>query len=49
MVEYIGVDIGGTNIRVGAIDKEENIIFEYKESTFKDVITAEDLYSKIKC
>lgn len=49
MVEYIEVDIGGTNIRVGAIDEEENIIFEYKESTFKDVITAEDLYSKIKC
>lgn len=48
MVKYIGVDIGGTNIRVGAIDKEENITFEYKESTFKDVITAEDLYSKIK-
>lgn len=48
MTEYIGIDIGGTNIRVGAIDENENIIFEYKESTFKDVITGEDLYIKIK-
>lgn len=48
MVEYIGIDLGGTNIRVGAIDKEENITFEYKELTLKNVITAQDLYSKIK-
>lgn len=48
MIEYIGIDIGGTNIRIGAIDKEENVIFEYKESTFIDVITAEDLCRKIK-
>lgn len=31
MIEYIGIDIGGTNIRIGAIDNEENIIFSYKE------------------
>ena len=48
MVEYIGIDIGGTNIRIGAINKDENIIFEYKENTFKDVNTSEDLYNKIK-
>lgn len=48
MIEYIGIDIGGTNIRIGAIDGKENIIFLYKEPTFKDVITSEDLYMKIK-
>ena len=47
MVEYIGIDLGGTNIRVGAMDENENVIFEYKEATFKEVETAEDLYSKI--
>lgn len=47
MVEYIGIDVGGTNIKVGAIDAEEKLIFEYKEPTFKDVITADDLFNKI--
>ena len=48
MVEYVGIDIGGTNIRIGAINKYEDLIFEYKETTFKDIITSEDLYNKIK-
>lgn len=48
MVEYIGIDIGGTNIRIGAMDEEENIIFSYVEPTFKDVTISEDLYTKIK-
>lgn len=48
MHEYIGVDIGGTNIRIGAINEDENIIFEYKEPTYEDVITGDDLYKKIK-
>lgn len=48
MVEYIGIDLGGTNIRVGAIDENENIIFEYKEPTYKEVSNSEDLYIKIK-
>ena len=48
MVEYIGVDLGGTNIRVGAIDEKENIIFSYKEPTYENVKTSEDLYQKIK-
>ena len=47
MVKYIGLDIGGTNIRVGAINENENIIFEYKEPTFKDVTCVEDFYFKI--
>lgn len=47
MVEYIGIDMGGTNIKVGAIDSEEKLIFEYKEPTFKNVITADDLYNKV--
>lgn len=48
MMEYIGIDIGGTNIRIGAINKDEQLIFNYKEDTFKDVVTIEDLYNKIK-
>lgn len=48
MAEYIGIDIGGTNIRIGAINKNEEIIYEYKEPTFKDVSTGEDFYKKIK-
>lgn len=47
MVEYIGIDIGGTNIKIGAIDENENVIYTYKEPTFKNVTTAEDLYTKI--
>ena len=48
MAEYIGIDIGGTNIRIGAINKDEEVINEYKEPTFKDVSTGEDFYKKIK-
>lgn len=47
MVEYIGIDIGGTNIKIGAIDESENVVYTYKEPTYKNVITAEDLYTKI--
>lgn len=47
MVEYIGIDIGGTNIKMCAIDESENVIYTYKEPTYKNVITAEDLYTKI--
>ena len=47
MIEYIGIDLGGTNVRVGAMDENENIVFEYKEETFEGVKTAEDLYLKI--
>lgn len=48
MTKYIGIDIGGTNIRVGAIDENENIIYSYKEPTFKDVKISINLYEKIK-
>ena len=47
MLEYIGIDLGGTNIRVGAMDENENIIFEYKEPTFNGVSSADELYNKI--
>ncbi len=47
-MEYIGIDLGGTNIRVGGMDENENIAFEYKEPTFQNVTTSEDLYHKIK-
>ncbi|MGN1012442.1 MAG: ROK family protein [Clostridia bacterium] len=47
MIEYIGVDIGGTNIRVGAIDENEEIIYMQKESTIENVNNSEELYLKI--
>lgn len=47
MVEYIGVDIGGTNIRVGYIDENENMYLVHKEATLDNVVTSEDLYNKI--
>lgn len=28
-MEYIGLDIGGTNIRVGKINQKEELIFEH--------------------
>lgn len=48
MIEYIGIDIGGTNIRVGGIDEDEKITDIYKDITLKDVTKVEDLYMKIK-
>ena len=47
MIEYIGVDIGGTNIRVGAIDENEEIIYMQKESAIENVNNSEELYLKI--
>ena len=47
MIEYIGIDLGGTNIRVGAIDENEKMVYDYKEQTFTGVDTADDLYNKI--
>lgn len=48
MVEYLGIDLGGTNIRIGAMDENENIIYEYKESTHKGVNTTKEFIDKIK-
>lgn len=48
MIEYIGIDIGGTNIRVGAVDKNYNIIYINKEGTLENVTSSEELYIKIK-
>lgn len=48
MVEYIGVDIGGTNIRVGYIDENDEMHLVHKESTLENVVTSEDLYNKIQ-
>ncbi len=47
-MEYIGLDIGGTNIRVGKINQKEELIFEHLEKTLENVTTADDLYNKIK-
>lgn len=48
MSNYIGIDIGGTNIRVGAIDENNDLTFMYKETTLDKVNNEEDLYIKIK-
>ena len=29
MIEFLGIDIGGTNIRVGAIDEKERLVGFY--------------------
>jgi glucokinase len=46
MIKYIGIDIGGTNIRVGGIDENNDIIFLSKEKTLENVSNSEDLYNK---
>lgn len=48
MSNYIGIDIGGTNIRVGLIDENNDLICTYKEPTLKEVTNVEELYEKIK-
>lgn len=48
MKNFIGIDIGGTNIRICSIDKKENITFMYKEKAMENVNSSEDLYNKIK-
>lgn len=48
MSNYIGIDIGGTNIRVGLIDENNNLICTYKEPTLKEVTKVEELYQKIR-
>ena len=44
---YIGIDLGGTNIRVGAMDEKEDIVFEYQGKTYDKVNNIDDLYKKI--
>lgn len=43
---YIGLDIGGTNIRVGAVNNNE-ITYSYKEKTLDNVSNVDELYNKI--
>lgn len=47
MKKYIGVDIGGTNIRVALVDENNNILYFNKEKTLENVNNANDLYNKI--
>ena len=47
-MEYIGLHIGWTNIRVGKINQKEELIFEHLEKTLENETTADDLYNKIK-
>ena len=40
MIEYLGIDIGGTNIRVGAIDEKERLVCYSSQKTLENVKTA---------
>ena len=46
MKYYFGVDIGGTNIRIGVMDEDFKLVKVIKESS-KDIKTQEDLMNKI--
>ena len=43
----IGIEIGGTNFRIGALDKN-NIINSYKKLSIRDVIKSNDILSDLK-
>lgn len=47
MCEYIGIDLGGTNIRICSINENEEMEFVYKEKTY-DEKNETNLYEKIK-
>lgn len=47
MTEFIGIDIGGTNIRIGKVDETGNITYLHKEKTLENVNSQEELYLKI--
>ena len=47
MSNYIGIDVGGTNIRIGVIDENNNIQYLHKEPTLDNVSNKEELYNKI--
>ena len=47
MTEYIGVDLGGTSVRVGGTDETGAVFFQKKVPTYEDVTTGEDLIRKL--
>lgn len=47
MTEYIGIDLGGTSVRVGGTDETGAVFFQKKVPTYEDVTTGEDLIRKL--
>ena len=46
-MKYIGVDIGGTQLRVGLMAEDGTLVFQNREATFSGVSTGAELYQKI--
>ena len=46
-MQYIGVDIGGTQLRVGRMEEDGLLTFQHREPTLEGVSSGEDLYRKI--
>ena len=47
MTEYIGIDLGGTSVRVGGMDEAGTVFFQKKVPTYENVTTGEDLIRKL--
>lgn len=47
MIQYIGLDVGGTSIRVGGMDETGRIIAQRKVPTYENVSSGEDLIEKL--
>lgn len=47
MIQYIGLDVGGTSIRAGGMDETGRIVAERKVPTYENVTTGEDLIEKL--
>ena len=47
MIQYLGLDVGGTSIRAGGMDELGRIVAETKVPTYEHVTTGQDLIDKI--
>ena len=48
MIQYIGLDVGGTSIRAGGMDETGQVRFETKVPTCQGVATGADLIAKLE-
>ena len=47
MIQCIGLDVGGTSIRVGGLDERGQVVFENKVPTYENVTDGGDLIAKL--